>query len=164
MKNIILGLDLALRTSGYGIIDASDNQQPQIIDYGLIKNPTKYSLGECLETLHKAFEELIDKFQPTHIAIEDCFIDKNPKVTLKLGMTQGVAILKAQEHKIDYTIYPPKTIKKSVLGNGFASKKQLSFILKQIFNISFEGTMIDCSDALATALCHLNSSKLNLFY
>ena len=159
MKETILGLDLALRTSGYGVIGVSNKNSPKIIDYGLIKNTQKYTLGECLHTLDKAFEELITTFKPTYIAIEDCFVDKNPQVTLKLGMTQGIAILKAHKYNIGYTVYPPKTIKKSVSGNGFSSKEQLSFILSQIFNISFEGTMIDCSDALATALCHLNFSS-----
>ena len=139
---------------GYGIISVKNKEMKSIIlDSISLKKLSTHELK-----LKKIFEEvlkLIDKYQPDEVAIEAPFFGKNVQSMLKLGRAQGVAMSAALYRNIPIFEYSPKKIKKSITGNGNASKEQVAQMLKSLLKIDTIPKDLDATDGLAAALCHI---------
>ena len=106
--------------------------------------------------------ELIDNYKPDEIAIEAPFFGKNVQSMLKLGRAQGVAMIAGLSREIPITEYSPKKIKKSITGNGNASKEQVAKMLQNLLKIENLPKNLDATDGLAAAVCHFyNEGKLS---
>ena len=105
---------------------------------------------------------LIDRYEPTEMAIEAPFFGKNVQAMLKLGRAQGVAIAAGMTKGLNVTEYAPRKIKQSVTGNGNASKEQVAAMLQQILKVDLREEFLDATDALGVAVCHYyqHSSRL----
>jgi len=149
---IILGIDPGLLRTGYGIIAVKD-KKPSFIDCGSIDTSPSTSFPLRLKKIYDSLSQLIEKFQPDVVAIEDTYIAKNAQVALKMGKAAGAAIVAATNKKRKIFSFTPLQIKQNVVGGGNASKEQVSFMVKQILKLE-EEPLADASDALATALCY----------
>jgi crossover junction endodeoxyribonuclease RuvC len=150
---IILGIDPGTNYTGYGIVKSHKNSFTKIA-CGLIKLPAGRILTEKLEIIYSGLDELIRTYKPDEFAIETAFYGKNVQSAMKIGYARGVSLLAAIHNKIPTSEYSPREVKKSVVGNGAASKQQVSFMIKSLLNIKNEKMRFDESDALAIALCH----------
>ncbi|MGA8265631.1 MAG: crossover junction endodeoxyribonuclease RuvC [Ignavibacteriaceae bacterium] len=150
---IILGVDPGTNYTGYGLIRAHKNSFTKIVN-GLIKLPSNKSLTEKLEIIYAELDKLIKTHKPDEFAIETAFYGKNVQSAMKIGYARGVSLLAAVHNKIPTSEYSPREIKKSVVGNGAASKQQVSFMIKSLLDIKNTRMRFDESDALAIALCH----------
>lgn len=155
MSISVLGIDPGLNVSGFGVIEHL-NQQPHVVAYGTVKTPSGHTLSEKLKNIYKSANQLIEKYDPEILAIEDTFYHKNVRSALALGQAKGVWILAAAMHSIPSKEYAPRKVKSSVTGNGNATKEQVQFMLKEIFNMGKKPTPLDASDALAIAYCCIN--------
>ena len=72
----ILGVDPGLIQTGFGIINVRDNE-PILIDYGIIKPAQKDNLSKRLLTIFNDVCNIITDFEPQVCAIEDIFYGKN---------------------------------------------------------------------------------------
>lgn len=152
-ESIVLGIDPGTGIMGYGILHFS-GQSSSIIQYGVI-HLNKFKNHEV--KLKKIFERvlnLIDEYNPDEIALEAPFYGKNVQSMLKLGRAQGVAMAAALSREIPIREYAPRKVKKSVTGNGNASKEQVSKMLMSLLKIKDSPRLLDATDALAVALCH----------
>ena len=107
--------------------------------------------------LKKIFErtiQLVDEYKPDEVSLEAPFYGKNVQSMLKLGRAQGVAMSAALYRDIPIFEYTPKKIKKSITGNGNASKSQVASMLESLFNIKNMPKHLDATDGLAAAACH----------
>jgi crossover junction endodeoxyribonuclease RuvC len=155
MDKIILGMDPGTNVMGYGILE-QQNTSVKLIQFGVI-HLSKYPNQEV--KLKKIFERvlgIIDEFNPDEVALEAPFYGKNIQSMLKLGRAQGVAMAAALYRDIPITEYAPKKVKQSVTGNGNASKEQVASMLKQLLKFKESPKLLDATDALAVALCHIN--------
>ena len=109
-----------------------------------------------LKKIYSDLSAVIERFQPDEFAIESAFYGKNAQSALKLGHARGVSILSAVEREIPTTEYSPREIKKAIVGNGSASKEQVQFMVKSLLQLKQGAMILDASDALAIAICHLN--------
>lgn len=150
---IILGVDPGTNYTGYGIVKAHKNSFTKVVN-GLIKLPTGYTLTEKLEIIYSGLDKLIKTHKPDEFAIETAFYGKNVQSAMKIGYARGVSLLAAIHNKVPTSEYSPREIKKSVVGNGAASKQQVSFMIKSLLDIKNEKMRFDETDALAIALCH----------
>lgn len=150
---IILGVDPGTNYTGYGIVKAHKNSFIKIVN-GLIKLSATNTLTEKLEIIYSGLDKLIKTHKPDEFAIETAFYGKNVQSAMKIGYARGVSLLAAIHNKVPTSEYSPREIKKSVVGNGAASKQQVSFMIKSLLNIKNEKMRFDESDALAIALCH----------
>lgn len=154
----VIGVDPGLVTTGFGILDQQRNQS-RLVAYGTIKAPTKVALPDRLEYLNSHMVELLEKFEPHYMAIEDTFYSKNVKSATLLGQARGVLLLAAASKGIPCVEYAPRKVKQSVVGNGAADKRQVQYMVKTILKMEKDPMPLDASDALAVALCHLNQNK-----
>ncbi len=149
----ILGLDPGLRKTGWGIIRLESGGLIKHIANGIIKPPTDKSLGERLAFLHGEINKIIAEFKPHTAAVEETFVNKNPKSTLLLGQARGVAVMTVAHNHVHLEEYSANKVKKTVVGAGHAGKEQMLAMI----NILLPNTDIageDAADALAIAICH----------
>ncbi len=160
MKTIqrVIGVDPGLSITGFGILDYK-GANIQVVAYGTIKPPADEALPNRLEYLNSHMTELLEKFEPQAMAIEDTFFSKNVKSALLLGQARGVLLLAAASKGIPSVEYAPRKVKQSVVGNGAADKKQVQYMVQQILKMDEPLKPLDISDALAIGLCHINQNK-----
>jgi crossover junction endodeoxyribonuclease RuvC len=148
----ILGIDPGSRATGYGIVNGSDET---LVTSGVVRLDSDDEHPARLKQIYDRLTALISKHAPAGFAIEMPVYGQNPQSMLKLGRAQAAAMMAGLNAGLPVAQYTPKEIKKSVTGNGNASKDQVRFMIKSILNLS-EAPTHDAADALATALCHNN--------
>ena len=156
----ILGIDPGLTKTGFGIIDIY-NENPKVVDYGIIKPNAKDKLEKRLLTIFEDVSAIIKEYKPTVTCIEEVFYGKNFKSALLLGQARGAAMVSAASDNINIFEYSAKKIKQSVTGNGNAKKEQVRFMVTSILNIKDNNIGLDSSDALAIAICHFQQFRMN---
>jgi len=154
----VISVDPGLNNTGFGILDYKGSQI-KVVAYGLVTPPTKESIPNRLEYLNSHMNDLIDKFNPQSMAIEDSFYSQNVKSAILLGQARGVLLLSAASKGIPSMVYAPKKVKQSVTGSGAATKKQVKYMVEKILNIDKTIKSLDITDALAIGLCHINQNK-----
>ena len=154
----IISVDPGLRNTGFAILDYKGSKI-KVVAYGLINPPTKESIPNRLEYLNSHMNDLIDKFSPMSMAIEDSFYSQNVKSAILLGQARGVLLLSAASKGIPSMVYAPRKIKQSVTGSGSSSKKQVKYMVEKILDIQKSISSLDITDALAIGLCHINQNK-----
>ena len=153
---IILGIDPGSRRTGFGII----HQQGARIDYvgsGVIRIPER-SLPERLQVIFDSLNEVIARYCPQEVAIENVFMAKSAGSALKLGQARGAAIVAAVSHQLPVAEYEARKVKQSVVGTGAASKAQVQHMVKTLLALPGD-PQEDAADALAIALCHAHTQK-----
>lgn len=151
---IILGIDPGSRCTGYGVLDVGAEGE-QVIDFGVMRLEGHADHHLRLKSIYDQVTAVIDACVPDECAIEMPVYGRNPQSMLKLGRAQASAILAALNRQIPVTQYTPKEVKKSVTGNGNASKQQVWYMVRSILAIrESEELALDASDALAVGLCH----------
>jgi len=155
---IILGIDPGSLHCGYGILEL---EKRRIVAAGadVVSMPAKMELASRLVLLHEKLSEILVEYKPDVAAVESIFYGKNIKSAFTLGHARGVILLALAQHKIPITEYSPKEIKRSVVGNGNASKEQVEYMVKKMLKLEEDFTSHDASDALAIAICHYNKEK-----
>ncbi len=150
---LILGVDPGTIITGFGIVKYEHNKL-SYINSGIIKTPKLKEMPPRLEAIYTELDKIIKLYKPSQFAIETAFYSKNIQSVLKIGYVRGIALLLAQQYELEITEYSPREIKKSVVGNGGASKEQVQFMIKKLMNFKNEFSTLDESDALAIATCH----------
>jgi len=153
----LLGLDPGLGKTGWGIIESDANRLRHIAN-GVVASDAKLELALRLAQLHDGLAEIVRQFRPDQAAIEETFVNQNPRSTLKLGQARGVVLLVPARHGIPVAEYAPNMIKKSVVGAGHAGKQQVQMMVSVLLpGIEIAGA--DAADALAVAICHAHHGE-----
>ena len=157
---VVLGIDPGTATLGWGIIKRTEREAYKVEAYGCIKTDRNNPFSRRLEEIHKKLSKIIKKFEPDIAAIEELFFAKNVKTAISVGEARGVAILAAVEANLGVAEYTPLQVKQSLIGYGRAEKKQMQKMLKVLLGLRDIPKPDDAADALAVALCHLNSQRM----
>jgi len=161
MAKIILGIDPGIADTGYGVIKKEGNRVV-CLTFGSIKTKPSDSLPVRLEILHQELTKIIKHYQPDIAAIEQLFFNKNVRTALIVGQARGVALLTLQENKLPVYDFTPSQVKQAVAAYGKANKRQVQKMVKLILNLDVLPRPDDAADALAIALCALNTTVLCL--
>lgn len=154
----ILGLDPGLRRTGWGVIECNGSNLVYIAS-GLICSETKDDLAYRLAELYQGVLNVISAYDPCEAAVEETFVNDNPRSTLKLGQARGMALLAPAMKGLHVAEYTPNLIKKTVVGSGHAEKQQVQAMITYLLPRSkFESA--DEADALAVALCHASHRQI----
>ncbi len=153
----VLGIDPGSHVTGYGVVTKARSGLCHVI-HGEIRPEKGALLTSCLETIYDSIREVIRQSAPDALAIEDIFYGKNVKSLIRQGQVRGVAILAGKQGGIPVYEYSPLEIKKAIVGYGRAEKAQVQTMAKAILRLP-ELPPPDAADALAVAICHLNSMK-----
>jgi crossover junction endodeoxyribonuclease RuvC len=149
---IILGIDPGIADTGYGIIETGKGVNYQCLTYGSIVTPAKMPLPERLMLLHQQLTEIIVKYKPQLVCVEDLFFAKNAKTAMIVGQARGVILLTCQLNKLQIASLTPMQIKQAVSTYGGADKKQIQRMVMLILNLKEIPKPDDAADALAAAI------------
>jgi crossover junction endodeoxyribonuclease RuvC len=148
----IIGIDPGLRNTGWGIIEADGTRLSYVAD-GSVHSDADAPLATRLLQIHTRLAEVLQRFGPDEAAIEETFVNKDARATLKLGQARGAAMLAPALAGISVAEYAPNVVKKSVVGAGHAEKDQVKHMIKVLLPRA-ELNSADSIDALAIAICH----------
>ena len=154
---IILGVDPSLRSTGFGLLEATGSQLRPIC-HGRIKNPPTSLPSRCLVRIGDALANLIHEHKPDVMAVEGLVYVQNTKIALTLGQVRGAAIAVAAQNGLEIYEYAPRKVKQAVTGLGRAGKTQVAHMVKALLGLK-EAPQADAGDALALAICHASCCR-----
>ena len=154
----VLGVDPGSRITGYGIVEQNGNKLVHV-DNGAIFTDKAADFPGRLKKIFDGLSEVIAQYRPDEVAIENIFFSTNVQSALKLGQARGAAIVAAVHAGIPVSEYSALQVKQAVVGQGRAEKGQVQKMLKALLGLP-ETAQADASDALAVAVCHINSYGL----
>ncbi|MFC1990750.1 crossover junction endodeoxyribonuclease RuvC [Chloroflexota bacterium] len=156
----ILGIDPGTLIMGYGVVESSDGEIA-MVDCGALTSPERSPIGERLSYLYSELLEIIQRYQPDAMAVEQPFVAKNVRTALAIGRAQAVAILAAANRGIPTYEYTPARIKQSVASYGASSKEQVQEMVRLQLGLAEVPQPNDAADALAVAICHLSEIHIS---
>ncbi|MBC8309258.1 MAG: crossover junction endodeoxyribonuclease RuvC [Phycisphaerales bacterium] len=150
----VLGIDPGLRIAGYGCIDYKhSNSNPLVVEAGAITLDTKQTISFRLAQLYHDIQEIIVELKPDLLAVETVFTHKQQVATATiLGHARGVILLAGVNASLPLSEITPAEIKKSVSGNGRATKSQIQQAVKNTLQLKTIPEPPDVADALAIAI------------
>lgn len=154
----ILGVDPGSRRTGFGVIECRGNDYVHVT-HGCL-NVGGALMAERLRLIFDGLRALIGEHQPAEVAVERVFVNRNVESALKLGQARGAALC-AVPQGLPVFEYAPRAIKLAVVGSGSAEKSQVSHMIATLLRLP-KSIGPDAADALAVALCHAHSRRLQL--
>ena len=159
----ILGVDPGLRRTGFGLVDVSAQTSIRLLEAGTIEPDVKDLIENRIHRIHLGLEKIITDQDPDVLVLEKLYAHhKLPTTASLLGHVRGVICLLCAQKKIQLVEHSVKRIRKSLVGNGNATKEQTRELIANLFKINAEHLTLDASDALALALGHAHMIRLKI--
>ena len=159
VSEVYLGVDPGIADTGFGVIKKEKGKMI-CLAYGSIKTAAHTPLFDRLAILHKHLNEIIVKFKPDVVSVEELFFCKNVKTALVVGQARGVILLTIKQQGLLMMEFTPLQVKQAVSTYGKAEKGQVQRMVKMLLNLKEIPKPDDAADALAIAICAANSVKL----
>jgi crossover junction endodeoxyribonuclease RuvC len=155
----VLGIDPGTATVGWAVLDEIKGEV-KAIAYGHIATSPKNTTAERLLEIARDLERIMKKYKPDESAVEDLFFFKNVKTVMKVSQARGAILLTLEKNCVSVFGYTPLQVKQALTGYGRAEKKQVQTMVKEILKLKSIPKPDDAADAIAIALCHINSRKM----
>ena len=159
---IILGIDPGLATVGWGVIESIRGNK-RAIAYGAILTPPHTDIEARLLMIQNDIEEIIKKYKPDEMAIEELFFNTNITTGIAVAEARGVILCTAHRLGVKISEYTPLQVKQAVVGYGKAEKKQVMDMTRRLLNMKEIPRPDDAADALALAVCHARAATSLLY-
>ncbi|HLM83860.1 MAG TPA: crossover junction endodeoxyribonuclease RuvC [Candidatus Bathyarchaeia archaeon] len=155
----ILGIDPGTATTGWAVVEEI-KKNPRLVACGCVNTSKLKSDAERLVEIGRDIQTLVKKYKPDEAAIEDLFFFNNQKTAITVAQARGVVLYELKKNKLPIESYTPLQVKQALTGYGRADKKQIQLMVKNILNLKCIPKPDDAADAVAIAICHLNSRKM----
>jgi len=153
---IILGIDPGLNNTGYGLI-RYDKKKIELLNYGCILTNQKDTFSFRIQKIYYKIKEIIEKYNPHEVVIEEIFFNKNVRSALIVSKVHGMIAITVALMGLELYEYTPLQIKQATVGNGRAEKHQVQSMVKILLNLSEIPQPDHAADALAVAICHIHT-------
>jgi len=151
---LILGIDPGTAVTGYGVVEQGHGAPLRLVECGVIRTSPRSSLSRRLREIFEGVTELVDRHQPSAVAVEGIFFGKNARSAMVLGHARGAVLLAVSLRGLDVAEYPPAEVKNAVVGTGRATKHQIGFMTQKLLRLREPPRPEDAADGVAVALCH----------
>jgi crossover junction endodeoxyribonuclease RuvC len=149
----ILGIDPGLQTCGYACLEVSGAVE-KLVEAGVVSTDSGLAIEEKLNRIAEDMKSLLEKFSPEIVAVEELYSHyAHPKTAILMGHARGVILQKCAELDIEVRSFSATRIKKSVTGNGRASKEQIQRAVQAILSLPQAPEPNDVADAIAFLRC-----------
>lgn len=158
----VIGIDPGTYNMGVGIVD-SESPDLSLVHVVVLRPKKSDPMSTRLFYLFQELGKLLSSFLPDSMAIEQPFVSRNVRSAMSIGQAQSVAMIAAASAGIEITGYSPSQVKQSVTDYGASSKEQVQEMVRALLELDYIPSPTDATDALAVAICHINSvESLNL--
>lgn len=151
---LVVGIDPGTTATGYGVVGRKPDGAVSLLECGVIRPTAGAPLAERIREIFEEVRTVLERFEPTDVAVEAVFQGKNAKSALILGHARGAVLVAASLQGSEIHEYSPREIKKAVVGNGNATKEQVGFMVQERLRLKSPPTPSDAADGVAAALCH----------
>jgi crossover junction endodeoxyribonuclease RuvC len=149
----VLGIDPGLHTTGYGAIEMR-GRDVVLLEAGIIQTDPKAPMPARLVRLFDDIAALLADIKPDLAAIEKLYSHyAHPRTSILMGHARGVLLLACEQAGVGVRDMPATMVKRSICGNGHASKGQVQHAVQTLCNLSALPEPPDVADAIAIALC-----------
>lgn len=156
----ILGIDPGLQVCGYACLEAGGDKET-LIEAGVIRTGTGSAIEEKLNRIAEDTQSLLESFKPDVVAVEELYSHyAHPRTAILMGHARGVILQRCAQAAIEVRSFSATRIKKSITGNGRASKEQVQKTIQTILSLPQIPEPNDVADAIAAALCCANSNSI----
>jgi crossover junction endodeoxyribonuclease RuvC len=159
----ILGIDPGLQVTGYAVVEVG-SQRPLVCEAGIIRSTEGRKAADMaprLQSLYNGIVEVMEQFRPKMMAVEQLYAHyDHPRTAILMAHARGVIFLAAAQHDLSVVSYNATRIKKTITGNGRATKDQVQRTIQRELGLARLPEPNDVADALAAALCHYYVQKL----
>jgi len=153
----ILGIDPGLQVCGYACLEMGGDKE-KLIEAGVIRIVSGSAIEQKLNRIAEDIQSLLENFKPDVVAVEELYSHyAHPRTAILMGHARGVILQKCAQAAIEVRSFSATRIKKSITGNGRASKEQIQKTIQTILSLSQIPEPNDVADAIAAALCCANS-------
>jgi crossover junction endodeoxyribonuclease RuvC len=157
MEMRILGIDPGLQVCGYACLDTNVDEHV-LCEAGVIRTQSQSTLEAKLNQIAEDIESILRRFVPEIVAVEQLYSHyTHPRTAILMGHARGVILQKCAEASLDVRSFSATRIKKSITGNGRASKQQMQKTIQTLLSLPSVPEPNDVADAIAAALCCANS-------
>lgn len=154
----VLGIDPGSRRTGYGVIEVEGDVLRYVASGCITAAEGEFTAR--LAEIYRGVDEVIATHKPSEMAVEAVFLARNPQSALKLGQARGVAIAAAVGAALPVREYAARAVKQAVAGSGGATKAQVGYMVRALLRLPAVPPA-DAADALAVAICHVNTRHLD---
>lgn len=159
---LVIGIDPGTATTGYGLVRERESDSAlECVAYGVVTTSPGQPLPKRLQTIHRELKSVITLHRPDSGAVEKLFFQKNVSTAMSVGQGRGVAMLALADCGLDVGEYTPREVKQAVTGYGSADKRQMQEMVSVLLSLDSIPKPDDAADALAVAICHVYSMKMN---
>ena len=130
------------------------------VDFGCWKTTASQRPEERLLKIHDGVVELIERYDPHAVAIEESFVGADARTALSVGQARGAAVVAAALAGVECVEYSPSHVKLAVCGYGRAEKAQVQRMVQAILRLDAPPAPHHAADALAVAICHAMAPDL----
>ena len=160
----ILGIDPGFKATGYGVIECDDNNNAKIklLEAGSIEPKPSDLFPNKIDKVYKSLDEIIQEYSPAVMVLEKLYSHyKHPTTACIMGHVRGAICLLCAHRNMKLVEYSVKRVRKSLLGNGNASKQQMQGTVAHLLKIDASKLTLDASDALSLAIGYAFGQKLS---
>jgi crossover junction endodeoxyribonuclease RuvC len=156
----VLGLDPGTATTGWAILEEKGGGTVPLA-FGHISTEKNTPESKRILEINNDITKIIKKYHPQEAAVEKLFFFKNKKTIIGVGQSRGSLLLTLEQNNVKVFGYTPLQVKQAITGYGKADKRQVQLMVKNILHLKAIPKPDDTADAIAIALCHINSRKIN---
>ena len=178
-KNIILGIDPSLSSSGWAIIEYNDNKidnlvhpnkdkdlfnqdnnyKPKLKDCDAITSDKNNKLRERVFNMYQEMERVIKFYEPDILACEDQYSHLNADTLKKLSHVRGQYMNLSSIYNIPFYLYYPTSVKAIFADDGSASKNDMVEVANNYFSIDLLKKEHDIADGIGVGMSYLINPK-----
>ena len=156
----ILGVDPGLGVCGYAVVECAGGRE-ELVEAGVVQTDEKLAIEKRLNQIAVDFEAILARFQPEVVSIEQLYSHyAHPNTAILMGHARGVILQKCAQAGVEVKSFNATRIKKSLTGNGHASKEQMQKTVQLVLSLQEIPQPADVADAIAAAMCCANSKQL----
>jgi crossover junction endodeoxyribonuclease RuvC len=158
----ILGIDPGLQVCGYACIE-SKSSETTLLEGGVIRTTGSKAIEKRLKQIADDIDSIVERFAPQVVAVEQLYSHyAHPRTAILMGHARGVILARCAAADIEVKSYSATRIKKSITGNGHASKEQMQRTIKTLLGLSAIPEPPDVADAVSAAMCCAEMTRVTI--
>ena len=154
---LVLGIDPGTAICGYGFVEAAQGSRLIAHEYGAITTSPKARMEDRLMKLYDELDEIIKKYKPEAMGVEQLFFNRNVTTAIPVGQARGIVLLAAAKNGLTLVERTPLPVEQAVTGYGKATKEQVIYMVTKLLGLKKPPHPDDTADALAIAICTLHT-------
>ncbi len=157
---IVLAIDPGYERLGIALVEKTHTLKETVLFSECFKTSAKLDFYERLLLIGSRISEVIEKYSPTALSIENLFISNNQKTAMRVSEVRGAIIFLAKKSGLSIYELTPLQIKSAVTGNGKSSKDEM---IKMVGLLTKNNAILDDEfDAIAIGLAYFAYNKLGV--